>query len=117
MTWSAVPLFYKEFVRSFKTTGAVLPSGKALAKALAAPLAEISGPRVILEAGPGTGAVTAHLLKHLGEGDRLTLCEINPQFADFLGKRLKEDPEWQPYQSRGRASPRGCPESACLQPV
>ncbi len=100
MSLSAVPLFCKEFVRSFKTTGAVLPSGKALARALVDPLLEIPRPRTILEAGPGTGAVTDYLLKHLKEGDQLILCEINPEFADYLGKRLTEDPEWQLHQSQ-----------------
>jgi phospholipid N-methyltransferase len=100
VTFAAVPLFCKEFVRSFKTTGAVLPSGRALAKALVAPLIGIPGPRIILEAGPGTGAVTHLLLKHLAAGDQLVLCEINPQFADFLGKRFEEDPDWQPYRSQ-----------------
>lgn len=100
MSFAAVPLFCKEFVRSFKTTGAVLPSGKALAKALAEPLAGIPGTRHILEAGPGTGAVTGHILKQLRQGDRLVLCEINPQFADFLAERLEKDPEWRPYHSQ-----------------
>ncbi len=77
-----------------------MPSGKALAKALVAPITEIPSPRSILEAGPGTGAVTGHLLKHLKEGDQLILCEINPQFADFLGQRLENDPEWRPYRGQ-----------------
>ncbi len=100
MPLSSIPLFCKEFIRSFKTTGAVLPSGKALAKALVSPIQEISGPRIILEAGPGTGAVTTHLLRYLREEDQLILCEINPQFADYLTRRLEEDPQWQPYRNR-----------------
>lgn len=98
MSFSAVPLFCKEFLRSFHTTGAVLPSGKALAQALVGPIADIPSPRFILEAGPGTGAVSSHLLKQLREGDQLMLCEINQQFADFLGQRLERDPEWIPYR-------------------
>ena len=100
MPLSSVPLFYREFIRSFKTTGAILPSGKALAKALVSPIEEISGQRLILEAGPGTGAVTTHLLKYLRKDDQLILCEINPQFADYLEKRLVEDPQWQPYRNQ-----------------
>jgi phospholipid N-methyltransferase len=95
MTVSKSPsLFVSEFFRSFHTTGAVLPSGRALARALAAPLDERSGPRKILEAGPGTGAVTEVLIRKLESGDELTLCEINPAFADRLEERLRTDPVW-----------------------
>ena len=102
MSFAAIPLFCKEFVRTFKTTGAVLPSGKALANALVKPLMDIPGPRMILEAGPGTGAVTDVLLRRLGPDDQLVLCEINPEFADYLEKRFAEDVHWASYKDRVR---------------
>ena len=93
-------LFIREYFRSFHTTGAILPSGGPLARALIAPLDEYSGPRRILEAGPGTGAVTAHLLGKLRPGDRLTLCELNPAFVEHLQRRIETDPKWSRFQSQ-----------------
>ncbi len=60
-------VFWREFRRNFHTTGAVLPSGRALARALTRYVAAgAAGPRRILEVGPGTGAVTTVLVDRLG---------------------------------------------------
>lgn len=88
-------LFCREFLRSFHTTGAILPSGKRLSNDLAAPADEYPAPRRILEAGPGTGAVTACLIEKLEPGDELTLCELNSAFSDHLEARLGDGGEWQ----------------------
>jgi len=88
-------LFWREFRRNFHTTGAVLPSGRRLATELARYVAEGSGSRRILEAGPGTGAVTGHLIHALKPGDRLDLVELNPQFVSALERRLLVDPLFQ----------------------
>jgi phospholipid N-methyltransferase len=93
-------LFLQEFIRSFHTTGAALPSGKALAKALASPLEELPGPRNILEAGPGTGAITGAILERLQPGDRLTLCEFNPSFVAHLNEKFERDVAWKPYRNQ-----------------
>ncbi len=85
-------LFWREFRETFHTTGAILPSGTALARALTRFVAQTPSPRHILEAGPGTGAVTRALLPQLGQGDRLELVEINPRFAADLERRLAHDP-------------------------
>lgn len=87
-------LFLREFARAFKTTGAILPSGRALAGELARPLLDLTGPRRILEAGPGTGPVSDLLIRGLGPEDELHLCEINPVFAQHLAERLDNDPVW-----------------------
>ena len=73
-------VFLREFLRTFQTTGAVMPSGSALAAALAHYVRdgdEGSGGRRILEAGPGTGAVTHHIARAMRGGDRLVLVERN----------------------------------------
>lgn len=94
MSLGSAGLFWKEFRNAFETTGAVAPSGKGLAKALARPLESLPGTRRILEAGPGTGAITSALVHRLREGDQLILCEINPKFAEFLRYRVENDPVW-----------------------
>lgn len=87
-------VFVKEFRRYFKTTGAILPSSRFLAAALARLLREgdRSSPRRILEVGPGTGAVTRRIAAALGPDDQLDLVELNSQFVANLRRSLEEDP-------------------------
>ncbi|WP_326810286.1 methyltransferase domain-containing protein [Streptomyces scopuliridis] len=83
-------LFIAETLR---TTGAVTPSGRPLAQALAAPLADRTGrPRAVLEVGAGTGAVSRVLAGLLGPEDTLDLVESNPRFARVLAADLRADP-------------------------
>lgn len=96
-------LFFREFVRNFHTTGAVLPSGPFLASALARFVENGSdGPRGILEVGPGTGAVTGRIVDALGSNDRLDLVELNDSFVDQLRSRFENDPAFQPVADRAR---------------
>ncbi|MEU0279373.1 methyltransferase domain-containing protein [Streptomyces sp. NPDC006195] len=88
-------LFFAETLRTFRTTGAVTPSGRPLAQALAAPLAERTGrPRAVLEVGAGTGAVSRVLAGLLGPEDTLDLVESNPRFARVLAADLRADPRF-----------------------
>jgi phospholipid N-methyltransferase len=84
--------FLRECRRHFRSTGAVLPSSRFLARALVAELRKPRGPSRILEVGPGTGSVTRELLRLLHPGDRFDAVEINGHFIDVLQKRLAHDP-------------------------
>jgi phospholipid N-methyltransferase len=95
-------VFLKEFLNSFQTTGAVAPSGRHLARAMVQPLLEIPGERRILEAGPGTGVFSDQIIRALRPGDELILCEVNSTFAEYLKRRLNEDPGWSPRGSQIR---------------
>ncbi|WP_345744073.1 translation initiation factor IF-2 [Streptomyces sp. ODS28] len=82
-----------------RTTGAVAPSGAALARALSAPLRASphrppDGPLTVLEAGAGTGAVTGTLLDLLPPGGSLDVAEANPRFAERLRALVDEHPRW-----------------------
>lgn len=79
--------FVGQFFTNFKTTGAILPSGGMLAKAMTRPVRRAHGPRRILEVGPGTGSFTKHLLEILNPGDEFHIVEINNAFARHLEKR------------------------------
>jgi phospholipid N-methyltransferase len=84
--WSDYGAFWQESRRSFRTTGAVMPSSRFLAKALTSAL---DGPRKaahILEVGPGTGAVTKAIVRQMRKGDTLDCVELNQQFADRVRK-------------------------------
>jgi phospholipid N-methyltransferase len=129
-------VFWREFRQQYHTTGAVLPSGRALSRALvhyvrdngAAHLAESAAAdsnlavweklpyvgRRILEVGPGTGAVTGQILHAMRETDRLDLVERNDQFVAQLSERLANDPAFAPLNNRIRlihASVEALPES------
>lgn len=69
-------------------TGAVLPSSRALARAMAEPLRTARRPRRILEVGAGTGAITRAVLDHLEAADRLTIYEMNRSLRGLLERRI-----------------------------
>lgn len=98
-------LFFREFRRNFRTTGAILPSGRALGIELARYVRQPptdGAPRRILEAGPGTGAVTRQLIAALAPADALVLVEFNSAFVDVLNGRLAGDPHFKPAAGRVR---------------
>ena len=80
-------LFAKQIVRRFRTTGAVAPSGKALAKAMAQSVGEVAKGQTILELGPGTGVFTRELLRCFPQA-RIVAVEINDDFAKRISKTL-----------------------------
>ena len=66
--------------------GAVMPSGKALARTMSAFVdKDAKGP--VVELGPGTGAITTALLAHGIDQSRLVLVEFNPTFCALLRER------------------------------
>ena len=86
-------VFWREFRQAYHTTGAVLPSGRALCRALShyvrdGEAATTGVPRRILEVGPGTGAVTVQIARDMRPGDQLTLVERNEQFVEHLRQQL-----------------------------
>lgn len=87
--------FFKQFRARFTTTGAVAPSSRFLAHAMIGPLKKRSQPARVLEVGPGTGAVTRHIVRQLGAEDRLDLVELNEAFADMLTRRFEQDALYQ----------------------
>ncbi len=80
--------FIRRYLEAPQTVGAVLPSSRQLALALAAPFADHEKPARVLEVGAGTGAVTRVLGDLLGPDDRLDVCEIEPSFADILDREV-----------------------------
>jgi phospholipid N-methyltransferase len=83
--------FFREFRRHFRATGAVLPSSRFLAAALAVPLRQPRPASRILEVGPGTGSVTRAIARRMGPGDRLDAVEINGHFVRLLRERIDCD--------------------------
>ncbi|OKO71946.1 rRNA adenine N-6-methyltransferase family protein [Bradyrhizobium sp. NAS96.2] len=66
--------------------GAVMPSGRLLARTMAQYVdPEAEGP--VIELGPGTGAITNALIEHGVDQKRLVLVEYNPGFCALLRER------------------------------
>ena len=79
-------LFLKRWLRQPFAMGAVMPSGRLLAEAMAlATLAAMANhPGHVIELGAGTGEVTKALLVAGIEPKRLALVERDPELARFL---------------------------------
>ncbi|MCX5263329.1 class I SAM-dependent methyltransferase [Streptomyces sp. NBC_00199] len=87
-------MFLIEAARDLRTTGAIAPSGKALARALTDPVrAQAPRPLAVLEAGAGTGAVTRTLIPDLPRASRLDIVEANPRFAARLRRLVTTHPD------------------------
>ena len=79
-------VFLRAWVRAPLVTAAMLPSGKALARALAAAV-DPAVPGAVVELGPGTGPVTAALVERGVSPERLVLIEFLPEFCELLRRR------------------------------
>ena len=96
-------LFVGQYLRNFRSTGAVLPSGRRLAAALSRYVGGGDGRgQRILEVGPGTGAVTRRIAQRMGPADQLDLVELNDAFVARLRVALAEEPVFGPIAPRTR---------------
>lgn len=100
--WSECETFWKESRHHFRTTGALMPSSRFLARALTSPLGQARQPWRILEVGPGTGSVTREILRRLIPGDRLDAVELNSRFIERLELCFAHDPRFVPHRDRVR---------------
>jgi phosphatidylethanolamine/phosphatidyl-N-methylethanolamine N-methyltransferase len=81
--------FIRSWIERPLSIGAVTPSGRILARAMARYVDPNStGP--VVELGPGTGPVTEALVEAGVEPSRLVLVEFNPSFCRILGSRYPD---------------------------
>jgi phosphatidylethanolamine/phosphatidyl-N-methylethanolamine N-methyltransferase len=78
--------FFRSWMEKPLAIGAVTPSGKALARTMAA-YVDPATPGPIIELGPGTGPVTEALVARGVDPARLVLVEFNPHFCRLLRER------------------------------
>lgn len=79
--------FIRSWLEKPLAIGAVTPSGRVLARAMARYVdPSISGP--VIELGPGTGPVTEALVDEGIAPERLVLVEFNPTFCQLLRSRF-----------------------------
>ena len=93
---SKKPLRLDDEVRFLRTwiekplhVGAVMPSGRLLARTMAQ-YVDIHAGGPVVELGPGTGAITSALIEHGIEQKRLVLVEYNPGFCALLRDRYPQ---------------------------
>jgi len=81
--------FSYEFIRHPKGMGSIIPSSRALARAMRRTAQDYGHPEsIIIEAGAGTGAITRELVAHFPR-ERLIINELNPRLARRLRDRFK----------------------------
>ncbi|SEC34215.1 Phospholipid N-methyltransferase [Tenacibaculum sp. MAR_2009_124] len=75
--------FFKEAVKNYKTSGTLVPSSRFLANKMLSNI-NFSESQVIIELGPGNGAITKNILEKLNPEALLICFEINNVFYEEL---------------------------------
>ena len=78
--------FLRSWIEKPLHMGAVMPSGRVLARTMAQ-YVDIKSSGPVVELGPGTGAITSALIEHGVDQKRLVLVEYNPGFCALLRDR------------------------------
>jgi phosphatidylethanolamine/phosphatidyl-N-methylethanolamine N-methyltransferase len=81
--------FAIEAVADFRTVGAVAPSSRYLTQAMLGPFS-LQTARVVVEVGPGPGAMTQALLDLMPFDATLLAFEINSRFSRYLKSRISD---------------------------
>jgi phosphatidylethanolamine/phosphatidyl-N-methylethanolamine N-methyltransferase len=89
MSWSSTLSFLKGFLLTPRSMGAVLPSSASLAHAMAKHI-DTNKEGLVLELGPGTGAITQAILATGLAASRLIALELSPTFTKDLQKRFPD---------------------------
>jgi len=78
---------FKEFLRNPRITGAVLPSSGKLSAVITSEIG-IKTARRVVELGPGTGAITRHILRQISPEAKFIAVELNEQICTEFNKRF-----------------------------
>ena len=78
--------FLRSWIEKPLHMGAVMPSGRVLARTMAQ-YVDVNSKGPVVELGPGTGAITNALIDHGIDQRRLVLVEYNPGFCALLRDR------------------------------
>jgi phospholipid N-methyltransferase len=100
--WAECGSLIRECRRHFRSTGAFLPSSRFLGRALVSELRKARGSSRILEVGPGTGSVTAQILRLLRPDDHLDAVEINGEFIALLERRFEQERSFRRHRDQVR---------------
>ncbi len=87
-------VFFQQVASEFKDVGAIFPTGGSAARALCSEIRRRRGPQRILEVGCGTGPVTEEILASMSSEDRLTICDLNESFLNYVKNRFATEPKF-----------------------
>lgn len=88
-------LFFRQVVSDTRNVGAIFPTGPSACRALCSEIRRRRGPQRIIEVGCGTGPVTEEILASMSSDDRLTVCDINESFVNYVKQRFLTEPKFQ----------------------
>ena len=80
-------LFFRQYLRSPRSVGSVIPSSRALGRGVAAETAWAPG-QYVVELGGGTGSITMGLIERGIPRDRLVVVELDGPMHAYLKDRL-----------------------------
>ncbi|MDH3663472.1 MAG: methyltransferase domain-containing protein [Alphaproteobacteria bacterium] len=80
-------LFFRQWLRSPKSMGSIIPSSMALARAVTNAVVWEPG-QTVVELGAGTGAISQGLLQKGMPRDALMMIELDEQLYDYLRNRF-----------------------------
>src|SRR3989344_3690505 len=82
-------LFFSTFLKYPKEIGSIIPSQKFLTDEILKNI-DFKNARYIAEYGPGTGCITAEILKRARKDAKILCFEINKKFCSYLDKKIKD---------------------------
>lgn len=81
-------VFIKQFFKTPKSVGSLVPSSKYLAEVITQNLTSHNEHSNIIELGPGTGAITEYILKKMPKNSCYTGIEVSKEFQQLLRERF-----------------------------
>ena len=81
--------FLREFFKSNRMVGSMLPSSRFLSKKMLKPI-QFNAAKVIIEIGPGTGVFTKELISKIAAPCQLVVIELNDAFFKDLQNKFDE---------------------------
>jgi phospholipid N-methyltransferase len=79
-------LFLKLAISNFRQTGALFKSSSFLSKKITSFIPKTATNQLIIELGPGSGAITKEILKTISKDSELIVFELNTFFCSELAK-------------------------------
>jgi phospholipid N-methyltransferase len=87
--WSSLGLFARNFFKSPRMMGSVVPSSPFLVNDMMRQV-DWARARVLVEYGPGVGTFTREILRRMRPDATLVVIELNTEFVQYLGEHIHD---------------------------
>lgn len=81
-------ILFMEGVSHMRSVGAIAPTGRFVARAMAPEIKKSDPPKIIVELGVGTGSITEEIVKHLRPEDRFVGIDSNRTLLEECKKNI-----------------------------